>query len=170
MSLDATVNLIGSIWTLEKYRAIREANKEAFPPALRYLESELKAAAPVATGQTQDSIKAVFSPDGQGGKVVNEMWQAIPIDSGSEAGFHPVEPIKQWVEVKLGITGDEALRVAHAIVYDHSLLDRDPGKFWWATFDRAVPTLNAQFLDPVGASIVGKLEKSGKRTTKKVTK
>lgn len=170
MSLDATINLIGAIWTVEKYQAIREATKEAFPPALRHLERELKAAAPVATGKTQDSINTVHFPSGQGGKVVNEMWQGIPIEAGSQAGFHPVAPVREWVEVKLGLTGAEANRVAHAIVYDHSILDRDPAKFWWSTFDRLTPTLNAQYLSPVGADIVSKLEKSGKRTSKKMSR
>ncbi|MFA5505791.1 MAG: hypothetical protein WC314_19880 [Vulcanimicrobiota bacterium] len=170
MSLEATVNMIGAIWTVEKYQVIREANKEAFPAALRHLERELKSAAPVATGKLQDSINAVHFPDNQGGKVVNEMWQGIPIDAGSAAGFRPVEPIREWVEVKLGITGDEAKRVAHAIAYDHSLLDRDPAKFWWATFDRMVPVLNSQYLDRVGSSIVKKMEKSSKKTTKRVSR
>lgn len=169
MSLDATVNMIGTIWTVEKYQALRAATKEAMNPALQHLERELKAATPVASGKMQDSIHAVFWPSGQGGKVVNEMWQGIPIDAGSQAGFHPVEPMRQWVEVKLGITGDEAKRVAYAIIYDHANLGQDPANFWWATFDRLTPTLNAQYLGPVGADIVSKLNKSGKRSRKKVS-
>lgn len=168
MSLDVFMEMTGALWTAEKYQIIQEEVKAVMPPAARHLERELKAAAPVASGQLQDSIRIEHWRNGMGAAVVSDKWQAIPIDSGSEAAFAPIEPVRQWVEVKLGITGDEANRVAHAIVYDHSQLGQEPAKFWWATWDRLVPTLNSRYLDGVGASIVNKTRK-GRKTTKKVT-
>lgn len=168
MSLSVDIEMTGVLWTAEKYQIIQEETRAVMLPAGHHLERELKAAAPVASGQLQDGIRTEHWRNGLGVTVVSDQWQAIPIDSGSEAAFSPIEPVRQWVEVKLGITGDEANRVAHAIVYDHSQLGQEPAKFWWATWDRLVPTLNSRYLDDVGASIVNKTRK-GSKTRKKVT-
>lgn len=168
MDITASVKKIGRIWNSQRNSEIHAAVKEHMIPALAHLERELKAAAPVASGKTADSIVAQPWPSGYGGKVVSTQWQSIPIDSGAKAGFHAVEPLVEWVEIKLGISGLEGVRVANAIAYDHSLLGISSKNWWWATYQRTRTTLNRQYLKPIGASIKKKLVSGSETKTEKL--
>lgn len=78
------------------------------------LEREVKEATPTAHGLLRGSIFGVeeVSDTQVLGVVGTAMKHAIPVELGSKPHFPPIEPLIDWVRVKLGITGDKEAKAA----------------------------------------------------------
>lgn len=156
--LDISAKTVGKFWGQRKIEAAQRLVKKGLGGAAGRLVQAEKQAAPVATGELQDGIHAVVQAGGMVVKVVQDPWHGIVVEHGAVPSYTPIEPLEEWVEVKLAIPQPEARRVAYAISETHSIYGIDPQPYWWKTFDSLVPTLNSQYLGPVGAALVKELE------------
>ena len=95
---------------------------EAFEPAVRQAtllaEREIRERTPTAAGTLAASI-AAGSPrrtaSGIEGTVSTSLSYAIPVELGTKPHWPPVRPLQDWVELKLGLRGEEAEEAARAI-------------------------------------------------------
>ncbi|MDA8107566.1 MAG: hypothetical protein M0015_02925 [Betaproteobacteria bacterium] len=126
------------------------------------LEREVKEATPTAHGLLRGSIFGVeeVSATQVLGVVGTAMQHAIPVELGSKPHFPPIEPLIDWVRVKLGITGDkEAKGVAFAIARTIASRGTLGVGMFHRTFARLQPQLNAIFArarDRIVARLAGK--------------
>ena len=158
MNLAARGRKVGKFWGDYRTQVAKKEIARGFKGASSRLVEALKTAAPVAGGELREGIHAEFFRGGMVVKVVQDPWYGIAVDAGAVASFSPVQPLVEWVELKIGASGQEAERIAYAIIEDHSKLGRDPQPYWYVTFDKMIPILNSQYLGPVGAAIVKELE------------
>lgn len=86
--------------------------------ALLLLEREAKEFTPTASGLTRNSIGA-REPEILGDEILGVVASSSPhieyLELGTRPHRPPIEPIEDWVQLKLGLTGIAATRVAHAI-------------------------------------------------------
>lgn len=103
-------------------RIAREEMERSVLEALLMLEAEIKENAPVgAHGLLRGSIFHQMSGaalgDGLGvaGFVGSPLNYALPVELGTKPHFPPLEPLRDWVERKLGIDAKDSKSVAFAI-------------------------------------------------------
>lgn len=98
---------------------VQEEVVPAMLEATLLLEREIKERAPAgASNLLRNSIQArplEIAPDGIAGKVSTTLDYAIPVELGTRPHRPPVAPILDWVEAKLGLTGEEAEEAAYKI-------------------------------------------------------
>ncbi len=112
------------------------------------LEREVKEATPTAQGLLRGSIFGVedVSDTQVIGVVGTPMKYAIPVELGAKPHFPPIEPLIDWVRVKLGITGDkEAKGAAYAIARTIASRGTLAVGMFHRTFARERPQLDAIF-------------------------
>ncbi|GAA5784698.1 hypothetical protein YWS52_10170 [Chitiniphilus shinanonensis] len=108
-------------WT--QYPDVVEAELTRFlAGATQHLQGEVADRTPAAHGVLRRSILGDYQvADGIGvGTVTSSAAHAVPVELGTRP--HPVSEagivaLQDWVETKLGLAGDEALGVAHAIAW-----------------------------------------------------
>ena len=99
--------------------ASRAARRAKITEALMLLEREVKINTPYGAGpiHLRDTIHSKVNVAGR--KVVGLLGTPAqygePVELGTKPHFPPVEPLKFWVEKKLGYSGEEAESVAFLI-------------------------------------------------------
>ncbi len=91
----------------------------AVTEASLFAEREVKERTPTSgAGTLRDSIGALpvtISGVSVAGGVGTSLSYAAPVELGSKPHWAPLAPLRDWVERKLGLSGDEAEGVARAI-------------------------------------------------------
>lgn len=87
------------------------------------------------------------------------MPYGIPIESGYKAAIPPpIKELTKWVELKRGLTGLEAERMAFAIARKKTK-ERTPARPWlYGSYDRAVQSFESKHLALIGAAIERELQ------------
>lgn len=82
-----------------------------------YIEARIKNDSPAATGLLRDSWTSLVevSDSGITGIVGTASMYALPVELGSKPHTPPIQPIREWVVLKLGVD-DDVERVAWGIV------------------------------------------------------
>lgn len=85
--------------------------------AVAYLKREAADLTPAAAGSLRQAWIEGVSVEGDAviGTLTNPMSYALAVELGSRPHFPPVDAIQNWVELKLGLAGDEAEAAALAI-------------------------------------------------------
>lgn len=160
MSFEAEVEFQGDLFDGRAIADAKRALKKDFTKASLVLEGELIRNTPVggtATLRRGWSSGVVETGDEIKGIVFNPVEYALAVELGRKAAPVPIAPLKQWVTRKLGVRGDAATRVAHAISRKKAR-QRTPGqKFAQTTFAKTLPVLNKIF-ENSGANIVEAIE------------
>ena len=98
---------------------VMEELETAMGSALQYLKRETIELTPKAFGLLRRAYDTHVYPSplltSIFGELTNSLPYALPVELGTAPHFPPLEPLITWVEVKLGIEGDEAEGVARAI-------------------------------------------------------
>lgn len=99
---------------------VREATKKAMPQALNVVWMNVVDLTPRGlTNELAGSIKKEVLDDGLTGRVYSTGGVVAKVMEGRPKAMWskkpPFKPIHQWVMGKLGLTGDEAVTVAHKI-------------------------------------------------------
>lgn len=124
--------------------------------SLLFLEREVKERTPVGVGGgggLRGSITYLMqgspvSGDLQG-KVFSPLRHALPVEMGTKPHFPPVEPIRDWVEKKLGVSPDESASVAFLVARK---ISRD-GTEGAHMFENALTDNGQQLLDMLYSGI-----------------
>lgn len=66
------------------------------------------------------------------------------VEFGTKPHFPPIQPLQDWVEVKLGVRGNEARSVAYAIAVSIGRRGTPARPVWEPTFTRCQPMLRAK--------------------------
>lgn len=106
---------------IAKYpQAAHDAQVSRVTEASEFMEGEIKDLAPVGAGpkHLRDTIFQKVNVFGQNvqGIVGTPAKYGEAVELGTRPHFPPVAPILFWVKKQLGLTGKEAVSVAHAIV------------------------------------------------------
>ena len=91
----------------------------AMGSAVAYLLRETQEATPTASGVLRRSfiggVDVVAALDAVFGTVGSSLPYALPVELGTKPHYPPLEPLIDWVELKLGLTGPEAETAALGI-------------------------------------------------------
>lgn len=89
--------------------------------------------------------------------VVGLVSSNLPYAAHVETGTRPhyvgelgIQSLMDWVEAKLGLGGEEARGVAHAIAWKIARHGTEPNPVWERTFERLQPDLRRRFDAAVG--------------------
>lgn len=98
---------------------VLEELETAMGSAVEYLKRETQENTPTAMGTLRQSfiggVDVIASLDAVFGTVGSPLPYALPVELGTKPHYPPIEPLINWVEVKLGLTGDDAESAARAI-------------------------------------------------------
>lgn len=85
--------------------------------ATQFLQGEVVDRTPAAQGNLRASIGSDVEETGVGliGVVSTSMAYAVPVELGTKPHMAPIEPLEQWVRVKLGLSQKAATSVARSI-------------------------------------------------------
>jgi hypothetical protein len=85
------------------------ALNSAMREAVLYIEARIKSTSPAATGILRDSWHSTVNRVGDNltGEVGTGLPYAEAVELGTAPHMPPIQPIKDWVAVKLGISGEE---------------------------------------------------------------
>ncbi len=78
------------------------------------------------------------------GEIGSPLEYAEHVEFGTRPHFPPIQPLQDWVEVKLGLRGAEARSVAHAIAVTIGRRGTAAQPVWEPTFTRCQPMLRAK--------------------------
>lgn len=91
----------------------------AMGSAVAYLQRETQENTPTAMGSLRQSfiggVQVMALLDSVFGTVSSPLPYALPVEMGTKPHHPPLEPLINWVEVKLGLYGDEAESAARSI-------------------------------------------------------
>ena len=108
------------LWSQAPELVQRELTKAAWASSLR-VEKEVRDRTPKgANGFLAMSIAAlepVVIPDGVLGIVGTSLNYAEPVELGTKPHMPPIQPLIEWVQVVLGLEGEEAEQAAQAIAW-----------------------------------------------------
>lgn len=108
------------LWSLAPELVQRELSKAAWASSMR-VEKEVRDRTPKgASGFLAMSIAAlepVVVPGGVLGIVGTSLSYAEPVELGTKPHMPPIQPLIEWVQVVLGLDGDEAEQAAQAIAW-----------------------------------------------------
>ncbi|HEY4145172.1 hypothetical protein [Pinirhizobacter sp.] len=96
--------------------------------------------------------------DGVTGMVATSQPYAEYVEVGTKPHAPPIQPLKDWVEAKLGIRGEEAMGVAFAISRTIAKRGTRAQPVWQQTYQRLIPTIQAKLdegLARIQARLVG---------------
>ena len=82
-----------------------------------YLVQEVQDRTPAAHDTLRGSIQGEVDPGFAGvlGVVGTAQPHALPVELGSKPHMPPIQPIEDWVRLKLGVRGNEVRRAAWAV-------------------------------------------------------
>ena len=114
------VNLEGLDRLIRQYpEAAGRARISRLTEAMLLLERAVKKLTPVGAGpiHLRDTIFQRVVAGGQSAEGIlgTPMQHGMPVEMGTRPHFPPVDPIRHWVERKLGLSGSEAASVAFLI-------------------------------------------------------
>lgn len=137
---------------------VRDELTKLMNGATEYLEGEIKERTPAAHGTLRASFGSEVQnlADGVLGIVGSPLAYAIPVELGTKPHFPPVDAIEDWVNVKLGITGPDAKRVAYAVARKIAARGTKGAFMVENAFHAAQPELERQgklTLDAIGARL-----------------
>lgn len=168
MKLDAKLTKTGKLWTVDALKVAREKTVAALAAAARHLEPAIKQAAPRASGAMAESVTTLTSPSGLYVRVVenaprrtgDKVSYGIPVETGAnQSKVRASESLVRWVEIRKGLRGAEAKSAAFAIARWKERKGSTPKTNWfYGPFERLIPTLNSNYLGPVGAAIIDELD------------
>lgn len=167
MKLDAKLTKTGKLWTVDALKVAREKTVVALAAAARHLEPAIKQAAPKASGEMAESVTTLTSPSGLYVRVIENapyrtggVTYGIPVETGAkQSKIRVSEPLVRWVEIRKGLRGAEAKSAAFAIARWKERKGSTPKTNWfYGPFERLIPTLNSNYLGPVGAAIIDELD------------
>lgn len=144
---------VGRFWGEQKFEVVKQQISKTLGGAGGRLAGEEASGAPVATGKLRSRIRVERKSPFAVAVVADEPY-GIMLEHGSDAHYPRMERLIEWVEAKIGASGNEAVRIAFAIAEDQSHLGIEPKEWWWSTFESLLPVLNSQYLGPLGAAIV----------------
>ncbi|URX63258.1 hypothetical protein KR767_04095 [Luteibacter anthropi] len=78
------------------------------------------------------------------GMVATSQQYAEYVEVGTKPHAPPIQPLKDWVEVKLGIRGEEATGVAFAISRSIAKRGTRAQPVWQQTYQRLLPTIQSK--------------------------
>lgn len=137
--------------------------RQAMHTVVANLEAGIKEATPQAHGTLSQSMfgEVQAFPNGLGveGIVGAGQGYAPYVELGTKPHLPPIEPLVDWVRVKLGLSGKEGLRAAKAIRWAIGKRGTESAQMFGktltaqqaqidATFDRAMADIAAYVLDP----------------------
>lgn len=103
-------------------RIAHEELSAGLDEALLLLERETKEATPTGAhgllrGSVTHALMGEAIADGRGvaGKVYSPLNYALPVELGTKPHFPPIEPLRDWVEKKLGVPEHESRSVAFLV-------------------------------------------------------
>lgn len=140
---------------------VREEMLKAVTEADQLLEREVKDLTPTATGMSRAGIFSQEQPlpDGAIGVVGTAQPHMVYVELGTLPHFPPVEPLEDWVRVKLGISDEKevhsvAYRIARKIAARGTLA---VGMFnrTWARQETAVVRIFEAARDRIAARLAG---------------
>lgn len=168
MRLNVEKKKLGKLWTVEALEVARAKTVVALAGAAKELESAIRAAAPRATGELAASVTTYTSPSGLYVKVVEGtatrtakgFSYGVPVQAGAkQSKVRASESLVRWVEIKKGLRGSAARSAAFAIARWKEKQGKTAGNPWfYGPFDRLLPSLNSNYLGPIGAAIVTELD------------
>lgn len=133
----------------------------AMVEATALLEREVKDATPTATGLTRGSIGSFIteSPDGLLGVVGSAQPHVAYVELGTRPHFPPLEPIQDWVRVKLAISDETDIEAA-ALAIARKIAARGTlgvGMFHrtWARLEPQVQAIFSRARDRIAARMAG---------------
>lgn len=157
MEIRAELQATGPIAEGRTEEEVRRETWIALVKAASFLQGEISRATPVYTGQLRGGWQVVYDEANLVARVVNNVEHALPTELGRRAAMPPVEPIKLWVERKLGLKEPESESVAWAIARKKAR-EFTPGQhFIERTFDSVVPALERLF-EQAALNITKRLE------------
>ena len=140
--------------------------KEQLTAAGLFFQGEVHRATPGYTGALQKGWLTKYSDSDHEVRVSNPLEYALPMEYGRRPGKGiPPEPLQLWVRRKLGVTNAETItrkgvkrlgyKAIAFLISRHAKTKGLKGKFFTRdTFKASVPTINQQFLGPIGAKLV----------------
>lgn len=135
----------------------RDIYRQNLTAAGYFLQGELQRATPFGVaGKLQKAWAVEYDEDKNQVHVVNPTEYALAVDQGRDAGKGvPIKPLQLWVKRKLQVTTDKEAKAIALAISRKKKYNRTPGQGFVArTFDASVETINAQFLEPIGAEII----------------
>ena len=129
--------------------------------ATQYLKGEVIQRTPAAQGALRDSINADVATYPESiaiGVVGTALSYAVPVELGTKPHWAPLEPLVQWVHVKLGLAGREARNVARAVQYKIAKHGTKPVGMFDKGFSAGRASVEARFrlaAERVAARIAG---------------
>jgi len=110
MDFDGLLDLQASV--ARNPQVVQEELAAAVTEADLLLTREVQDAMPRASGLLAQSVfhEEQVSESGAIGVVATPLIYAAPVELGTKPHFPPIEPLIDWVKVKLGITGDKEAR------------------------------------------------------------
>lgn len=128
----------------------REEMSRSVEEALNLLEREMKENTPTgAHGLLRESIthqlRGAALGDGAGvaGTVGSSLNYALPVELGTKPHFPPIEPLRDWVERKLGIGPEQSRSVAFLIARKISQRGTTGARMAGRAFDAAAAQVSA---------------------------
>ena len=158
--IDARIEFVGDVFSASRASSeTRRVIGQQLTGAAFYLEGEMIQATPVgATGVLRASWASEYDPQQMEATVFNNAEHMFPTELGRKAAWVPIKPLQLWVKRKLGISDEKkSLGVAIAISKHKSENPTEGQHFVQKTYDDAVPVLQKNFLNVVGAEIVKSL-------------
>lgn len=121
-----------------------------FRPVMRKAAQRARDAArertPVASGRLQRSIHARYSPTGLRSTVSERVEYGAPVEYGARfEGAPPARALVDWVEAKLGKSGEEAVGVAFAVAKSLAGTKQEARNIFGEAFDSTLPANVADF-------------------------
>ncbi len=120
--------------------AAQKAQEGRVTEALKFLEGKIKEETPVGGGpiHLRDTIFSKVSPWGQSmwGMISTPAVYGESVEMGTKPHFPPVEPIRHWVEKKLGYDEKEAKSIAFLIARAISKRGTQGAKMFTKSFER----------------------------------
>lgn len=137
--LGAPLRLLADIAAEELYAAMVEADA--------FLERELKDRVPTATGLGRASITSYEQklPAGAIGVVGSPMMHLAYVDLGTKPHFPPLQPLEDWVRLKLDVPEEQVRSVAFLIARKISKRGTEGKFFVEQAFTFARPQLDKMF-------------------------
>ena len=142
--------------------AVRSATVSKVTEVLMYLERLVKQATPQGAGpahlmQTIGPPEVTVLGDKVKGMLGTPAKYAEPVEYGTRPHFPPIEPIKYWVEKKLGLEGAEAASVAFLIARKISKEGTEGAYMFTDTWNEHQDDIN-RILDQIPENILERLQ------------
>jgi len=115
---------------------VAEETRSFMNGAVLMFQGAIVPLAPVNVGALRQSIQTNVTGTSANvtGKVFSPLAYAVPVEAGSRPHFPPLDPIRLWVERKLGKSGAEARSVAFLVARKISRVGTKATRF----FERGV--------------------------------